>query len=182
MRSLLQNKRVPFSVLVCVIILDEVVTRGDVLWTAHKTVGGAQAPERDSLYEDFEISEEDVEYIRSNLRKEESVVDEVYKVLNLGLRVREQRTRRYLLRKLFERDENLARSFIERLFKEMNEKGKYSRIVHGKETCQSPPGNDMTEIKRDFDFINCSKLFQTVAPVRGSKVQGVFPTKCSEMT
>lgn len=164
------------------LLRDEIVTKGDVRWTALKTVGGAQAPERDSLYEDFEISEEDVEDIRSNLRKEESVVDEVYKVLNHGLRVRVQRTRRYLLRKLFERDENLARSFIERLFKEMNEKGKDSRIVHGRESCQSPPGNDMTEIKRDFNFINCSNQFQTVAPVRGRKVQGVFPTKCSEMT
>lgn len=92
------------------------------------------------MYEHFEVPEEDVEDNRSKLRKEESVVDEVCKVLNHGLRVKVQRTRGYLLQKLYEHDENLARSFIEYLIEQMiNETNRDAHRRENGGSCHSPP-------------------------------------------
>ncbi|KAJ8021922.1 hypothetical protein HOLleu_39260 [Holothuria leucospilota] len=122
------------------IILEKEVTQEDVHWTTNKLVGGVHSYARDKLYKHFEVPEKDVADIRGNLRKEESVGDEVYKVLHRGLRENLQRNRGYLLRKLFEHDENLARGFIEYLFEEMiNEINRDAdKRVNGG-SCDSPP-------------------------------------------
>ncbi|KAJ8021917.1 hypothetical protein HOLleu_39254 [Holothuria leucospilota] len=92
-------------------LLEKLLTFQDVMWLTNKLVGGVCFNSVDSLYHLFDIGYQDIDRIRSHyVRKEDSFVDEVFMILDYGLR-RQKKKRRYVLENLLLLDEDLAQSF-----------------------------------------------------------------------